>query len=424
MFKVNKISISRSTVNYQYTYDNDISKYFNKSESFYVNYYDQDISKINESILVIPLLSNILTIAWFVGFDIYVDEIDMVFYNSLDNLKLEFEKSYPSIREKKVKIFYNKLIENNVEANKSAMLFSGGVDAYATYFRNVHLNLDLITILGADVRIEDKKQWNTVVSLNENERLLNKNSKFYIESNLRTFYTYKVDLLLNDLGWWGKVQHGLALNGILAPLSIINGYSTIYIASSYTDNIEIAWGSTPQIDNAIQWAKTKINHDGYELKRQQKVEQIVSFVSKIQGNLNLRVCYSELNNGINCSKCEKCYRTILGIILSKGNPLDFGFEVNSSVYDSVLNKFASGFGSKGAQYFWWEINEKIKQNKDFHVFQNKFLEQNKLLNVSQLIDSNIKKGPIKTSGLLRIKHKIQNKFPVLLKYYLKIRHSN
>lgn len=421
MFTINKISAINTLVTYDYSVGESIKKFFNPKETFYAKY-DVDISDVPESILVIPLLANVITISWFAGFDIYVDELDAVFYESLKNIKLEFIRNYPQLKEVKSELYCKKIVTNNFPTTKAAMLFSGGVDAYATYFRtSSNRQLDLVTILGADVKVDDAKQWNTVVTLNEKEPILKNSLKYYIEANLRTFYTYQVDQLLPDLAWWGKVQHGLALNCLLAPLSYKNGYETIFIASSYTDNIEISWGSTPQIDNQIQWANVSVIHDGYELQRQEKVSQIVSEINKNNSKLNLRVCYAEINNGINCGKCEKCYRTIFGILLSDGNPNNFGFDINSTVYEEVLTKFSDGFYSKGSQYFWWEINEKLKQNKPFFVFEDKEKETKKLIQISKLIDNNIAKGYRKGSKLDRIKHTIQNKFPTLFKHYLRFR---
>lgn len=423
MFKLNSITVvNQNTINYNYTCSSDFQKYFNLKEPFFAQY-DTDISAISPSVLVVPLLSNIAPISWFAGFDIFLDELDEDFYNSLRIIKAEFVKNYPQIKNESSQIHVKQLIKNKIEANNSAMLFSGGVDAYATYFRQFEENLDLITIHGADVDLKDVKQWETVVRLNENEGLLDKNNKHYIKSNLQTFYTYHVDLLLKDLGWWGKVQHGLALNCLLAPLSMKFNYFKIYIASSYTDNINIAWGSTPEIDNAIQWANVKIVHDGYELKRQDKVSLIVKKSNEINKKINLRVCYSEAIKEINCSKCEKCYRTIIGIILSGDNPNNYGFVTSENVYDEVRNYFSKGFYSKGAQYFWWEINEKIKEEKDFFIFSNKEIEIQKMDLISNLITKNTVSGFKKESRLSRVKHRIQKSFPKIFKIYLKLRQA-
>jgi hypothetical protein len=90
------------------------------------------------------------------------------------------------------------------------MLYSGGVDALTTYLRQRGHNLDLVTIHGADIPIDDIDQWDDLLQFINAEELLVQNKKYHVKCNFRDFYTYKVDLLV-DMGWWGKVQHGLAL---------------------------------------------------------------------------------------------------------------------------------------------------------------------------------------------------------------------
>lgn len=405
---------------YHYTFDKAIAKYFNPKESFFVSY-KEDVSQTPQSIAVIPFLANLAPIAWFAGFDIEVDELDADFFESLNEIRSEFRKNFKELVNVNSVIKANKLLKNKTEGNQCAMLFSGGVDAYATYFRNQNQNLDLVTIHGADIELNDFVQWNTVIYLNENENLLKKNKKHYVTSNLRTFYSYKVDLLLDDLGWWGTVQHGLALNAIIAPLAIKYKFKTIYIASSFTDNINIVWGSTPEIDNKIKWAGTSVIHDGYSLKRQEKVNLIVNEVKNKVEKIKLRVCYSEINIGMNCSKCEKCYRTILGIILSNDNPNDYGFSTDEKVYDSVLKYFNEGFSSKGVRYFWQEISEKMSENTNFFIFSNKEMEQLKMKVLNDFILTSLDNKSDKKVLKIRAKYKIINKFPKLFKFYLTLR---
>ncbi len=425
MLKVNKITFNNSgnKILYNYTYDKSISKYFNSKEPFFVSY-DIDVREVPESIAIIPLLANIAPIAWFAGFSIELNEVDEKFIQALEIIKSEFEASYPNIDFSHSKIYVNKIVKNDYIVSKSAMLFSGGVDAYATYFRHYKEYLDLITIQGADVEMDDKKQWSRVVSLNEKETLLESNSKYYIKSNLRTFYTYQVDLLLSNLSWWGSVQHGLALNCVIAPLAVIRKYNNIYIASSYTDKIDISWGSTPSIDNNIKWGNTKIKHDGYELKRQDKVDLIIRNTKELNKTLNLRVCYSLLNVSVNCSKCEKCYRTMVGIILANANPNKYGFKAFFSIYDELLNNFKKGFSTKGSQYFWGEIYDKINEEKSKFIFKDKEVEERGMIELRNLIKQNFSVVISEKSKFTIIKYKIQNSFPKLFKFYLKIRQRN
>jgi hypothetical protein len=217
------------------------------------------------------------------------------------------------------------------------------------------------------------------------------------------------------------VQHGLALNGIIAPLSVLRAYSTIYIASSYTDNIDIAWGSTPEIDNSIKWANTNVHHDGYEMQRQDKVGFIADFTKNKNRFVKLRVCYSLLNKSVNCSRCEKCHRTIFGLIVANVDPNDYGFSVDEKIYSEVIQKYKSGFASKGTQYFWWEILQVMKRHNDFYVFNNTVNERLKMDEVQSMIERNIDQGIRNSSRLGLLKFKIQNTFPKFFKIYLKFR---
>ncbi len=424
MLKLKNINLEDDgkKVVYNYEASNDIQKYFNLKDLFYAKY-DIDVSKVPNSILVIPFLSNMLPIAWFAGFDIEVESLDADFYEAIKLIKIEFEKQFLDYN-LTGDLIAKQLVENKIEGQNTAMLFSGGVDAYATYIRAYDKTPDLVTILGADIEIEDQSQWNDFTNFVENEKLLQKNKKQYIETNVRSFYTYQVELLLKDIGWWGKVQHGLSLIGSLAPISYINSYSGIYIASSYTEQIDIAWGSTPQIDEKISWASIKVFHDGYELKRQDKVDLITKFSTDTDSNFKLRVCYSERRDGFNCSSCEKCYRTILGIILNGKNPNNYGFNVDEHVYAGIFETLNIGGASRGMQYFWWELMEKAKTTKSIFTFNDEALEKIQLDRIRNGEIHNLLEDKIKNSNGFtdKVKFIVRNKFSAIYRLYKKIRY--
>lgn len=408
---------------YGYTYSKGISKFFNSKNPFFVSYND-DVSNIPNSIAVIPFLANVVPIAWFAGFDIEVDELDKDFKESLEQIKEVFSKTYPHILNLKSELRVKKVIENKKTGNKKAMLFSGGVDAYATYFRynDSYTPLELFTIHGADVALDDFNQWNSVVLLNEKEHLLKSNNKHYITTNLRDFYTYQVGLLLEDLSWWGRVQHGLALTGVTAPLAYINGIDLIYIGSTHTKNIEIPWGSSPYTDNLIKWGGTKVVHDAYELERLDKIELIIKGLLIENKAIKLRVCYSELNKGTNCSKCEKCLRTMFAIILFNGNPNNYGFDTDASIYSAIQNILKKDFHTKGIYYHWTQLIEKAKVTETFFVFNNEELENSQMEIIKntklELFESEQARPLTKKA---RNKYILRNKFAGLYKVYLKIK---
>lgn len=415
---VNSIIVSESghRVTYNYDIPKELKKYF--KENFFIHY-DISINNVPESILIIPFIANLLPISWFIGFDIIVDSIDEKFYRSMSSVKEIFAKEFPVINEKKSNIIANKLAHNNYKHTADAMLFSGGVDAYATYFRNVHKPLDLILIRGADIPLDDDRQWLTSLRSIESEHILDGNSKHYIEMNCRDFYSYYVTELIPGGGWWGKVQHGLSLTCSVAPISFVLGYKTLSIAATHNENFRVFWGSMPEIDKNTCWADTSVHHDSFDLTRLDKVKLIINNAKLLPHKLNLRVCYSEFNNGLNCSKCEKCYRTMLAFSIFGENPNDYGFKIGSNLYDDVEAIIQQGFATKGIRYNWELIYDSLKLRNDIYQFENKKYSKQQLeQSLKQSLALEIVQ---RVSTTDKLKRKIIGLFPNLFKIYLKIR---
>ncbi len=408
-------------INYDYSVDHQTQKFFDSNQPYYVKY-GVDVSKVPDSIAVIPFLSNIMPIAWFVGFDVYVPEVDETFYHSLLSLKEEFNTYHP---EKKFKgsLKAEKLIQNKIEGEETCLLFSGGLDSFESYTRNYELNPYLVSIHGADVEITDTKRWGDFVRYNEEEKIVNTNKLFYIETNVRDFYTYQVELLV-DLGWWGKIQHGMALIGVIAPLGYHFNISKIFIGSSNTEEIDFGWGSSPNIDEKMKWANSSVVHDGYHLRRTDKIDNIFEYSRQNDVLINLRVCYSEHRDGYNCNVCAKCQRTIFGLILSGANPNDFGFTVPDNLYELIFKNFGPNSAmTEGLKYEWKCLQIKASEVIEFFVLQDKDREQKEIekfmtLDLDRIV--NQKSGSRKTKQKLRFI--IRNKFPWLRELYRKIRY--
>lgn len=404
-------------INYSYKGTGLAAKFFSGRPLFYAEY-EADLGEVPESILLIPLVANLAPIAWLAGVTLVVPTLDSKFLAALGQVKAVFMKDYPEISDEDSPIQVESPIENEIRGSKHAMLFSGGVDAYATFFRHREEELDLISIRGADIPIDDIEQWRRLVDLNAREPLLSTHAKQHIEANLRDFYTYHVSLLILTKAWWGTVQHGLALNALVAPLAYVLGYSKVYIASSYTNAVQIVWGSTPEIDNAIRWSGCEVEHDGYELQRVDKVGLVVSKTSAAHDKVNLRVCYSELNDGLNCSNCEKCFRTMLGLSLFGADPAEFGFEVRSDTYKNMIDMIGSGFKGAGSRYFWWELSERMSvvDPSSVHLLG---AEDDYWILERELREGLVK--PIRAKGPGSFKLALIERFPMAFALYLKIR---
>ncbi|GAA3641617.1 hypothetical protein [Flavivirga jejuensis] len=425
VLKLNSISFSNNgkRVNYDYSIGNKIKKFFNEDQPLYAEY-GVDVSQVPKSILAIPFLSNVLTIAWYGCFDVEADELDEDFYNAMVLVKKEFEKRDASYTLTS-KLLVNNLIKNTINGEKYALLFSGGVDAFSSYIREIDTVPDLVTIHGPDIAIKDTEQWNDLKTFIEGQSLLQKNNKNFIESNVRDFYTYEVNLLIEGLGWWGKVQHGLSLLGSVAPISFINGYKHLTISSTYSELMDVVWGSKPEIDEKITWAGIQIHHDAFDLRRQDKVDLIANFSKETNTPFRLRVCYSEVRDQFNCSNCEKCYRTILGLVLAGENPNNYGFNVDEKYYDEMFKTLEIGNSNKGMQYFWWELMEKAKTATNPYIFNDKEKELSQIKDIANgKIDKLLDEISLKTnSSNQKFKFILRNKFSKVYNLIKKIKTS-
>lgn len=425
MFKIQKTYLSedRKTIHYEYELSDGVSKYF-KKEKFFATY-EEDLSEVPESILVIPLLANVLPVSWFAGFDVEVNVLDEEFCNSMQKVKDQFSEYYSIINDKNSQLIVGNYIEKEQDKKKeparNAMLFSGGLDAYTTYFRHRTENLDLITIRGADISLKDKDQWQDLLRYNKTTSIIAENKKFYISSNFKEFLTFEVEKLLPNLGWWGKIQHGLALTCLVAPLAKKMDYRNLYIGSTRSSQMPFTpWGSMPQTDNLIKWNSTSVIHDGYELTRMNKANFVVEESKKMKIYPPLRVCYNEFKTDLNCNQCEKCCRTSFAIMLSNGNPFLYGLKPDSELYEKILNFMKKGFSTEGVKFYWNEMLNSLNYNH-FYFLEDPEKEKMKISHLKKINEQAQNRGVKIRSNSFKLKQEIINRFPKLFNAYLKIR---
>ena len=118
---------------------------------------------------------------------------------------------------------------------------------------------------------------------------------------------------------------------LASPVSFVEKWQKVYIASSFSVDSEgmFTGGSIPSIDNNLYFGGCRTVHDGYELNRQQKTLYLSQECKKRNQIPYLRVCW-ESTGGRNCSHCEKCYRTILGLVAEGEDPNSYGFVWNKN----------------------------------------------------------------------------------------------
>ena len=343
---MNKIIIQLPEIeNQKITYSYDVlgewNEAFNNSNEFFIEY-SCDLSSLPLGVAIVPLLANILPISWVYDAEIVAPICDEDFYNSINDFKKGYIDMYPTMN------FGGKLtvekIEKNIvdKQNGCAAFFSGGVDAFNTLTQHFEEKPSLITLWGADVKLEDVKGFENV------ENHLRKTATdfgvdyFVVKTSFRKFLNESVldkKVELSGDGWWHGFQHGIGIISHSTPLMFALGKKTVYFASSFTAEGKgmVTCASDPTIDNFVRFCGCNVVHDGYEFNRQMKIHNITQFSKNTGKTIPLRVCW-ESTGGSNCCNCEKCWRTIMGIYAEGENPHDYGFEYSDEQFSKLSKR--------------------------------------------------------------------------------------
>lgn len=342
--------------------------------------YDKNIEDVDNSILSIPPLATVITIAWATGADVYLETIDNVFLNSLMKVESIFKDWFPQF-EFSTKIHVKNIVSNKIDNSDFALFFTGGVDSLSSYIRNKENIPSLVYIWGADIPLNEYKFWKKVKN-----QLTNFAKNENIQINL--IKTNAREIVDNELlgkeygniegGWWQTVSFGLVLTGLTAPLQ---NFGTLLMASSF-EEFERRDGSHFLKFVDLSWADVKVKLDG-DLNRHDKIKYDLKNNSEYYPYL--RVCWRQYED-FNCGVCEKCLRTIVGLILEDIDPKDCKFEAKEDVLDLIRNYFENNlFDLEYAQLlFWQEIQDNIPNKLNTNLYNsNEFFEWFKDYNLKE-----------------------------------------
>ena len=360
------------------SFSNDVKKYF-KSSLLFVEY-DSDIQNVDSSILNIPLVANLVPAAWAIGADISVPNLDSIFCQSLDKIKLIMKKWYPQLSFS-TNISVEKMTNNVYPAQSEGMLFSGGLDSSATYVSNRPNIKHLMMVWGADIPLAEKECWANVKSRYLQFAKVNHVKLHVIKTNLReslneSKLSNEFGKYLPDQSWWGGIQHSILLLSLCAPITVTENIGALLIASSVNPTYlksGLLWGSLPTIDNNVSWGNTQVFHDASNLSRQEKIKNVLKEDIQVNGHYPLlRVCWEQFRD-FNCCQCDKCMRTITGLVLENIDPNKCGFRIDENFFTSLKNYFVEGgldFFSGDIGY-WKDIQRNIPQQISHNVYNSR-----------------------------------------------------
>lgn len=360
---------------FKLSFPKEVKKYFS-SNYFYVEY-DRDVHDVSTSILQIPVISNVIPIAWAIGADIHVKELDKTYLNCLSKIKSVMVRWYPNLPFS-TNIEVDDIVANSFVGEGYGLLFSGGLDSIASYIRNKEKKPNLIMVWGADIRLDRERFWGRIKKQYEGFADKENVKIHFVKTNMRQFMNevllnLKFGRYLTDFSWWGAIHHGIGLLGLCAPISVPEHIGTFFIASSHTKELlKYPWGSHPLIDNNISWAGVKVVHDGYDLARQDKIRCLKSYIRNYNSYPCVRVCWSQ-SDVFNCGECEKCSRTIIGLVLENIDPNKCGFNIRSDFFDSLKKKFVKRrFDlSLDRVLFWKDIKRHVPKQMSHNLYDCK-----------------------------------------------------
>jgi hypothetical protein len=195
-------------------------------------------------------------------------------------------------------VVFNKIANSATPVNsQSGLFFTGGMDSFYSLLRSNHRTDFLVFVHGFDVPIEDEERMNDFHDALCHIAKDTGRSKIVVRTNLRSHPVF------SKINW--ERTHGAALAAVahlLAP-----HISKMLIASSFTYKGAIPWGSHPDTDNLWSCSNSQIIHDDASFRRRQKIEEIGAHPLVQQ---YVRVCWENLSRVGNCSRCDKCLRTM------------------------------------------------------------------------------------------------------------------
>ena len=358
----------------------DLNKYIKTRELFIE--YDTELF-VDDSILNIPIISNILPLAWLAGSNIYVKNLDKNFKISMDKLKQFFKSIYPKAPFT-TEIFAEELIENKIKIDnpdrKTGLLFSGGADSVYSLLTNMNLKPRLIMSWGIDnfPYPERSEHWEKTISIYKefasqkglDFNLVKTNASQVLDTR-RIGHRFHRELY--DGAIRAALQHSLILLPLAAPLSM-GRFNHLIIASTFIPSYDFSKhprAAVPEADERIIWADLTVKHDGFALSRNDKIfDEIAEYLKR--DPFTLRVCLRSpfIDGKINDSTCEKCLRTIASLTLAGVDPNLCGFQVDDSTFKEMRKYWENAkFSHPG--YHWTQIKNAIPSILDDDFYGSK-----------------------------------------------------
>lgn len=201
----------------------------------------------------------------------------------------------------------------------------------------------------------------------------------FIKSNLRDIINEdSINIVYGrglDSNWWVSIQYGIGTAGLCAPLTVVKSIKTLLFAAAVTPDHKIPTASHIFMKNDISWADTTIFYDSFDLSRHEKVKKLINpFIQETQHYPTLRVCYHQFQR-LNCSNCEKCWRTIVSLVLENIDPNECGFNIDTQFFqtlkENLIYNCKKFIKRENTVFMWDEIKKFIPAEISHDLYNSK-----------------------------------------------------
>ncbi|MEM1145510.1 MAG: hypothetical protein AAGI88_23290, partial [Pseudomonadota bacterium] len=188
------------------------------------------------------------------------------------------------------------------ETGIKAQCFTGGVDSFFTLLNDDDKPDFLVYVYGFDIPLGDDDRLAAYSPSLSQIAKEHDASSITVSTNLRSIERF------DQVGW--SISHGGALAGIG---HLLRSHTSVFIIPpSYPYHDSRPWGSHWELDRFWSSSCVAIEHGDASLRRHQKLPVLAKDHLAMT---HLRVCWENRASSGNCSECEKCVRTMIGLHL-------------------------------------------------------------------------------------------------------------
>jgi len=183
------------------------------------------------------------------------------------------------------------------------LFFSAGVDSYYSFLKHLGEITDLILIEGFEIPHSDHQLYANAA------RLARRIGAHYglpvheVATDLRLF------MLQNGVEM-GRAGYGTMLACIAHMLA--SEFGRIYVAVAHSDRDPFQDSTRTSLGQLWSTESFQLVHDGGEATRIDKLRRIAQDDFALS---TLRTCVDQPTRNINCGRCEKCVRTMIGLLV-------------------------------------------------------------------------------------------------------------